>query len=84
MSETKTKLLRSWLSSEHARLHIVAAWPDSARKEALLIAIRSSIRRLMIDQETASFTCLVCRTAGPVTVLPFSQRRRPDVHCMAA
>jgi hypothetical protein len=64
MSETKTKLLRSWLSLEHARLHIVAAWPDSAQKETLLLAIRSSIRRLMTDQEATSFTCLVCRTVA--------------------
>ncbi|MCU1335649.1 MAG: hypothetical protein JWO19_1230 [Bryobacterales bacterium] len=76
MTETKTKTLHSWIALEHARLHLITAWPESARKQALLIAIRSSIQRLMVEPEAASFKCLVCRTGRKMMVLP-SPRRTP-------
>ena len=61
MNETKTKMLHSWIAAEHARLHLVVAWPESARKETVLNAIQSSIQRLMIDRDVATFTCIVCQ-----------------------
>jgi len=61
MYETKTQMGLACLASEHARLHVVAAWPESPRKQALLAAIRSSIHRLMIDKGAASFRCMICR-----------------------
>jgi len=38
-----------------------------------MIAIRSSIQRLMDDHEAAAFRCFVCRT-GPKALEPFSPR----------
>lgn len=61
MNETRTSPLQAWLASEHARLHVVSAWPDSARKETLLIAIRSSIARLTIGSEAHCLRCVVYR-----------------------
>jgi len=69
-----TQTVYSWLASEHARLHIVTAWPECVRKQILLIAIRSSIQRLMGDQEAATFRCCVCRTASKAFLQPFSPR----------
>ena len=57
----KTKMLHAWIAAEHHRLHLIVEWPHSARKETLLSAIQSSIQRLMIDQDMASFTCVVCQ-----------------------
>jgi hypothetical protein len=62
MNETRTSALQSWLATEHARLHVVAAWPESARKQTLLIAIRSSIAMLMTDSAATSFRCVACPT----------------------
>jgi len=61
VNEAKTKILHSWMAAEHARLHLVAAWPESARKETVLNAIQSSIQRLMIDRDVATFKCVVCQ-----------------------
>jgi hypothetical protein len=72
MNTKRAQTMHSWLASEHARLHLVTAWPESARKQILLIAIRSSIQGLMDDPEAASFLCCVCR-ARPTSIL----QRRP-------
>jgi len=76
--------LHSWIALEHARLHLVAAWPASVRKETLLEAIRSSIGRLMMDPDANAFRCFICKE--PANVLPFSHRSRPitSLHDVAA
>jgi len=43
--------------------------PESAQQETLLNAIRSSIQSLMIDQDVASFICVLCRAFRTVVVL---------------
>jgi hypothetical protein len=85
MSET-TDMLHSWIAADHARLHLIAEWPESARKETVLKAIRASIQSLMIGQEVASFTCAVCRAARTAVVLPRSPQLRPATrfHGLAA
>jgi hypothetical protein len=86
MNETITQMGLAFVAWEHARLHVVAGWPESARKQALLAAIRSSVHRLMIDKGVASFRCMVCRTREPQTVVPFPPSRIPtsQLHGMAA
>ena len=54
MNQNRTKMLDSWLALEHARWQAVSAWPDSARKEVLLVAICSSIEHLQAEREAAS------------------------------
>ena len=67
-----------WLAEEHNRLHVVESWPESAHKQAVLRAIRSTIQSLSrsLRLEDLPF-CAVClgRTHGPslVTVAPVSQ-----------
>jgi hypothetical protein len=76
--ERNKKRLHAWIAFEHSRLHVIAGWPQSARKEALLRAIRSSIGGLMTTEEAASFCCMACRTPGKIKVLPWSlERSRP-------
>jgi hypothetical protein len=76
VDQNKIKSLYSWLASEHSRLHIVAGWPESTRKQALLTAIRSSIRQLTNDPQAASFSCLICRPVRPMT-MPGSRPWKP-------
>lgn len=76
----RTKQLQAWIAAEHARLHLVAAWPESARKRVLLFAIQSSIRLLLSDPDAATFRCVICRTGQPATVLLFAPRTRPTAH----
>jgi hypothetical protein len=54
------KLLYSWIAAEHARLHLVAAWPHSQYKEACMRAILSSIHSLSIGQNAVPFRCMAC------------------------
>ena len=77
---SRTEQLQAWVAAEHARLHLVAEWPDSIRKESVLMAIRSSIRRLMIDPDAAAFRCVVCRTGEPPSVRPFTHRPKRITH----
>jgi hypothetical protein len=79
-SDTRTKMLHSWIAAEHARLHLVAEWPESARKRTLLKAIRSSIRSLTADRDAATFSCVMCRSTRVVLARPGS----PRLHGMAA
>jgi len=77
VTETRPLDLHAYLASEHARLHIIAPWPESAWKQALLAAVRSSIQRLMDDPAAGSFQCIVCRAVAPRTVTPLPARREP-------
>lgn len=61
------------LAAEHARLHLVAAWPQSAYKEAVLRAIRSSIQGLTVRTAT-SFSCMVCLKSANLAAVPSSSR----------
>lgn len=79
-SDIRTKMLHSWIAAEHARLHLVAEWPESSRKQTLLKAIRSSIRSLTADRDVANFSCVMCRPARAVLARPGS----PRLHGMAA
>jgi len=63
------------LAVEHSRLHVVNAWPESIRKQALLTAIRHSINQIARDPQARSFTCLLCRTPRPVEIMPSLVRR---------
>jgi len=74
MTQARARTLHSWIAAEHARLHLIASWPASTRKEALLQAIHSTLRRLLIDPDAAQFRCLVCRT-GELAAVP--RLRRP-------
>ena len=67
---SRASALHSCIAVEHARLHLVAAWPASAQKEALLRAIRSALRRLLGDPDAAQFRCMVCRSGELATVMP--------------
>ena len=58
--EKSKEPLHSWIAAEHARLHVVAAWPESVLKKTLLTSIHSSIRRLTMDGEFVSYRCLGC------------------------
>ena len=50
-----------WFKSEHDRLHIIEAWPDSPCKQAALAAVRSAIASLeRIASETAPLDCDIC------------------------
>ncbi len=79
--ETK---LYALLAAEHARLHLVAAWPQSAYKEAVLKAIRSSIQSLTVETAT-SFSCMVCLKSAKLAAVRSSSRMgiRCDI-CKAA
>jgi len=52
-----------WLATEHNRLHSVELWPEGARKEAALSAIRSTLESLSRPSGTvpARFDCIVCQ-----------------------
>lgn len=62
-----------WLKTEHDRLHIVEQWPDSPRKSATLLAIRSSLANLVriarSDVQPLCETC-TCRQ-GSTGMVPF-------------
>lgn len=70
MSEKQAKTLYSWLAAEHARLHLVAGWPDSPRKAAVIRAIRSSLRALDCAEGEVRFQCVLCWTDRVIEIFP--------------
>ena len=56
-------MLYQWLMTEHSRLHMVEAWPESAHRRATLAAILSTIHRLSSEPSlrARSLDCTVCR-----------------------
>jgi len=71
-----------WLRTEHDRLHAVEEWPDSAYKEAALIAIRSKLASLMrsLGPDGSGLDCEVCLSRqgrSALTAIP-PKRRVPE------
>jgi hypothetical protein len=71
------------LAMEHYRLHVIEQWPDSARKEAGIAAVRSTIESLERSAPAGqpAFECIVCaarnkKRAGsrpsPFSVMPLA------------
>jgi hypothetical protein len=50
------------IAMEHYRLHVIEQWPDSARKEAEIAAVRSAIESLERSAHAGAplFQCIVC------------------------
>ncbi len=71
------KTLYSLLAAEHARLHVVAAWPSSIYKDVRLRAIHSSIESLTAGQSRISFKCMECLGLRRVPAPSFT---RPTLH----
>ena len=71
------KILYSLLAAEHARLHLIARWPQSAYKEATLKAIASSIQSLTHGQAAVSFRCMACLRSGKLATMPSLMRSLP-------
>ena len=70
--------LGQWIKFEHSRLHSVEEWPASPYKDAVLSAIRSTLRRFEAESPAPDPPqCMVCgsRKAAPV-VLEFPSRSR--------
>jgi hypothetical protein len=61
------------LAAEHERLHLVAAWPQSAYKDAVMNAIKSSIQSLTAGMPT-SFSRMVCLKSATLTAVPSLSR----------
>ena len=75
--ERADKHLEQWIQVEHYRLHCAEQWPESDYKEALLPAIRSTLRTL----EATSLApvkeprCMVCAfLQAPAAVLELPSR----------
>ena len=68
MPDKKAATVYAWLAAEHARLHVIASWPDSPRKAAILLAIRSSLRNLARGYDDIGFECVLCRTDHVVEI----------------
>ena len=70
--------LGQWVKFEHSRLHSVEDWPPSAYKDAVLAAIRSTIRKLEAEAPVPeSPQCMVCASRKPGSVvLEFPSRSR--------
>ncbi len=80
--------LGQWIRTEHDRLHGVEEWPDSPYKDAVLTAIRSTLKRL-----AASFApkeppqCMVCasrKTEAVVLQFPSRSHRSDTTTRLAA
>lgn len=86
MNETRTKMLPSWIAAGQARLHLIAEWPESDRKQTLLKAIRASIHSLMKGQAIPTVCCIGCPALRTVAIRPASPSRRSAtrVHGMTA
>jgi hypothetical protein len=84
--ENKSKTLYTFLAVEHARFHIVDAWPESSQKLVLLAAIQQSLRRLTADPQAASFSCLLCPSSRSVAIIHSSRQHRSieNTRCKAA
>lgn len=74
------KHLEQWIKVEHYRLHCAEQWPESDYKEAVLAAIRSTLKTL----EATSLApveqprCMVCALLqAPVVVELPSRSQRP-------
>jgi len=52
-----------WFATEHNRLHSVEQWPEGARKDAALSAIRSTLESLSRHPgiPPATFNCILCQ-----------------------
>ena len=69
--------LEQWKKMEHYRLHCAERWPDSDYKEAVLVAIRSTLNTLEAAflAPTEQPRCMVCASLQvPAVVLEFPSR----------
>ena len=81
------KMLGSWISMEHYRLHCIEDWADSPRKWATLAAIHSSLERLASSVALLETTCMVCttrRNESVVLKLPSRPQSSPTITRLAA
>lgn len=85
MNQMKVNQLHALIAAEHSRLHVVGAWPKSARKEALIHAIQSSLGQLTSADDN-SFRCMICRTpVKMIAIRPSPQTSLPiDFQGLAA
>lgn len=50
-----------WLAMEHYRIHLMEEWPESARKDAGLVAARAALQGLELSAPSGgTFVCDVC------------------------
>jgi hypothetical protein len=59
ITDDKNEALRQWIKLEHSRLHHVEEWPESANKDAVLTAVRATLKRLE-QANGAAIPCTVC------------------------
>ena len=68
--------LGQWIKFEHSRLHSVEEWPASSYKDAVLAAIRSTLRRFEAESPARGTPrCMICASRKAV-VLEFPSRTR--------
>ena len=80
--------IEQWIRMEHYRLHRAEEWPDSSRKDATLISIRSALQRLEAASTAAvEPACMVCasrKTKSVVLQMPSRSTESPDITRLAA
>ena len=59
-------MIREWINSEHHRLHIVEKWPVSLYKDAVMVAIQSSLARLSQGVQIPP-VCAICMSKNSLT-----------------
>jgi hypothetical protein len=78
------KHLEQWIEVEHYRLHCAEQWPESYYKEAVLAAIRSTLKSLeatslaLVEQPR----CMVCSLQAPAVVLELPSRSQSPTAIM--
>jgi len=77
------KHLEQWIKVEHYRLHCVEQWPESDYKEAVLAAIRSTLKSLeatslALVEQPRRMVCACLQAPAVVLELP-SRSQSPAV-----
>lgn len=79
-----------WFAAEHSRLHSVEQWPEGARKEAALSAIRSTLNSLARHPGAVpmTFDCILCKNhhgkKADVAVINGRPQHRPNLDNLIA
>jgi hypothetical protein len=85
MNKSRAEILNSWIASEHVRLHVVQGWPDSDRKQVVLLAIRRTLQSLTGDPDARIFPCSICRSVSRPSLLRASRRAAgAEIYCGVA
>jgi hypothetical protein len=70
-------MINGWMAMEHYRMHVMEQWPEGARKQAGLSAVRSTLAGLERDYPAAVevFECAECNAKRQATnVIHFPAR----------